>query len=73
MNGYAFVTSACCACGAWISYHPHKVPSIRVNGHREPLCRGCFARWNEIHRLDQGMPALLVDTEAYEPCPVEEL
>ena len=49
------VISPCCACGRIISCNPEIVPSLRVNGEREPLCPSCHARWNEIHRVSKGL------------------
>ena len=47
--GYAIVLGFCCSCHKHIEFNPHKVPSIRVNGEREPLCRECAERWNTLH------------------------
>ena len=69
MSGYVFVHGPCVACGILISYSPSHVPSIRVNGEREPLCRGCFAEWNRIHRTSKGLPALKIHPDAYNPEP----
>lgn len=46
---FMFMIGACIACSVRISFNPHKVPSIRVNGVREPLCRGCAQKWNRAH------------------------
>ena len=70
MSGYMMVHGCCVACRALISFNPNKVPSIRVKGNREPLCRGCFAKWNKIHRTDKGLEPLPIHPEAYEPEPV---
>ena len=67
MSGYVFVLGSCVNCQRSISFHPHKVPSVRVNGKREPLCRQCAERWNELH---EPVP---IQPDAYEPCPEEEL
>lgn len=73
MSGYAYIISPCINCGTIIHYHPHKVPSIRVNGNREPLCANCAGEWNRIHRTSKGLPAIPIDPEAYQPCPEHEL
>jgi hypothetical protein len=44
--GYAYCTSACFGCGRLFSYNPVRVPSIRVNGNREPICQTCVDRVN---------------------------
>lgn len=65
--GYMFATSSCVACRALITYNPNTVPSLTVNGHREPLCRTCFNRWNEIHRTSKGLDPVPLNPTAYEP------
>jgi hypothetical protein len=47
--GFMFVMGFCIACHTPISFNPHTVPSLRVNGTREPLCRGCANKWNKLH------------------------
>jgi hypothetical protein len=69
--GYYLVTSPCVSCKHVMSYHPHKVPSIRVNGTREPLCRSCIERANPI-RIENGLEAIPIAPDAYEPCAEEE-
>ena len=58
---------ACVNCGTFISFNPNHVPSLTVNGQREPLCRSCHARWNEIHRTAKGLPVISPHPQAYEP------
>lgn len=64
------VIGSCCACGVQIVFSPSRVPSLVVNGSREPLCRTCHARWNEIHRTSKGLPPVEAHPEAWEadPC-----
>lgn len=64
---YMFVVGECVACKTVITFNADKVPSIRVNGVREPICAGCFRRWNLIHRVNKGLNPLPLDPEAYEP------
>ena len=45
----------CISCGKAMCCSPTKVPSLRVNGIREPLCKTCYTRWNEIHRVSKGL------------------
>ena len=61
------VTGPCVACKALISYSPSHVPSIRVRGEKEPLCRACHAEWNRIHRVEKGLPPEKLHPQAYEP------
>jgi hypothetical protein len=67
--GYAIMMGFCVACGIPIQFNPHAVPSIMVNGKREPLCRGCAIRWNELHP-ENARP---IKDDAYEPIDENEL
>jgi len=65
--GYLTMLCDCCACGTLIQCNPDKVPSLRLNGKREPLCRACFGKWNEVHRTSKGLDPVALDPEAYSP------
>lgn len=69
MSAYVIVLGSCVACGTPIRFNPSFVPSIRVNGEREPLCRACFNAWNGIHRASEGLPLVPLHPAAYEPEP----
>lgn len=71
--GYAILMTHCCNCGKTIACNPVKVPSIRVNGTKEPLCRNCFNEWNKIHRTSQGLPPVELHPDAYGACQENEL
>lgn len=64
---YMFVVGQCVACHRTICFNPHHVPSLRVNGVREPLCEGCHGEWNRIHRTSKGLPPVEAHPEAWEP------
>ena len=73
---YAIMFGACINCNKLISYNPHKVPSIRIPnpktgelGPREPLCRDCAEKWNELHP-EAARP---IQPDAYEYILEEEL
>lgn len=70
---WALIHGLCVACKATISYHPHHVPSLTVNGQREPLCRTCHARWNVLHRTSKGLDPIPCHPDAYEPVHESEL
>ena len=70
MSGFMMCVGACVACKVTITFNPNRVPSITVNGQREPVCRNCFARWNEIHRISKGLEPLLIHPDAFSPEPV---
>jgi hypothetical protein len=67
--GYATMMGFCIACGKPISFHPHKVPSLMIDGKRQPICEGCANRWNGLHP-EQARPIL---EGAYGFFPEEEL
>ena len=67
------LTFACAACGAMATGHPHRVPSIVIDGERQAICRACFARWNAIHRTSKGLPPVPLLDGAYGPCGADEL
>ena len=66
---YVTVTSYCVACKVMITFNPDHVPSIRVNntGKKQPLCKACFHRWNQIHRVSKGLEPIQIHPKAYEP------
>lgn len=47
--GYAMMIGVCAACKQPVSFNPHKVPSLRINGVKREICRNCAERWNELH------------------------
>ena len=57
----------CAGCQRPIAFNPDRVPSIRVDGQREPICRGCHGAWNRIHRTSKGLEPVPLDPDAYEP------
>lgn len=70
--GYVFATSYCIGCDRLFTYNPHRVPSLRVNGEREPVCRDCIEIANP-QRVANGLEPFKIHPEAYEPMPEEEL
>lgn len=49
-----------------------KVPSIRVDGIREPICKRCIALANSI-REAKGEPTIKILSDAYEPAEENEM
>jgi hypothetical protein len=47
--GRAIMLGFCAACGRHIEFNPHKVPSLMIEGKREPICKSCAERWNILH------------------------
>lgn len=60
--GYLFVVGECIACKGFITFNPNLVPSLRINGVREPLCEACARKWGEIHKTP-----VTIAPGAYEP------
>ena len=69
--GYMMMVSPCVNCGKTLICNPDAVPSIRVNGTKEPLCENCFNEWNEIHRTSKGLEPVKLNPKAYEPAEEE--
>lgn len=65
--GFMFMHGFCVGCQTPISFNPNFVPSVRVDGIREPLCKSCFKAWNIIHRIDKGLEPVTLHPQAYEP------
>jgi hypothetical protein len=63
--GYVQAVSGCAACGKPFSYSITKVPSVVVNGSREPICRECVERANPI-REERGLARIEILPGAYE-------
>ena len=72
---YALVYSPCIGCGKVFGYNPHRVPSVRIDGERQPVCKECIEAENvKRKRLnDPELPILIYHPDAYEPIPEEEM
>ena len=70
--GYAIVHSPCIICRKIMAYNPHKVPSVRVLGMREPICRDCVNKANPL-RISKGLEPIHINPDAYEPIHESEL
>jgi len=72
-QGWVTVYGLCALCRKMIGFHPHHVPSIVVNGAREPICEPCFRRVQEAQR-QQGVPVTPdPPPDAYDGMPASEL
>ena len=65
--GFATMHSQCAACTTMISFHANHVPSLTIDGSRRAICRDCFERWNQIHRIDEGLDPIPLHPDAYSP------
>jgi hypothetical protein len=66
---FVLVYGYCISCKMEIQFNPVHVPSIPVDGNREPLCAGCFNKWNEIHRTSKDLEPVRLHPRAYEAEP----
>ena len=64
---YMYVLGSCVGCKTPIMFNADHVPSLRVNGTKEPLCESCFCKWNERHRTSKGLEPAPLSPQAYEP------
>ncbi len=55
-----------------ISFNPNKVPSIRINGRREPVCRPCVELANR-ERAKRGLQPFEIAPDAYDAIPEADL
>jgi hypothetical protein len=70
--GYMMAFGTCASCKRTFGFNPHKVPSVRVNNTREPVCEQCFNRLNVI-RKEKGLPEWTKHPDAYEAADESEL
>lgn len=71
--GYAIAMSPCAGCGRIFGYNPHLVPSVFVNGVREPVCADCVEAANP-RRVANGLePFPPPHPDAYQPIDESQL
>lgn len=63
--GFVAVLGPCIRCKRPFVYSPTRVPSIRVDGVREPVCQTCLDAVNPL-RVRGGFPPLVALPGAYE-------
>ena len=65
--GVVICYAKCAGCGLPMGCNPITVPSIRINGLREPICRACVDTANPL-RIANGLPPIEPAEEAYSGC-----
>lgn len=70
--GYVTLMANCIRCGRVFGCNPRKVPSIRVDAVREPVCEDCYHVLAAIQK-EHGMAVLPLDPDAYRPMDESEL
>jgi hypothetical protein len=69
---FAFAMGKCLLCPRTFTFNPVRVPSFRVNGVKEPICRECMVRVNE-ERVAAGVEPFDIAPDAYEAVDESEL
>jgi len=70
--GYVMAVGPCISCKRVFSYNPVRVPSVRIEGKREPICQACVDRINPI-RKKNGVPEIVPHIDAYGAADENEL
>ena len=71
--GYAFMIAPCLVCKNRFTFNPIRVPSFKVKGVKEPICRVCHIALNKL-RVEKGVPPFPEPhPDAYEACDENEL
>lgn len=70
--GYIIASGLCVGCQNVFAFNPMRVPSITINGRKEPVCRACVDRVNPL-RISNGLPPIEPLPGAYEYCDESEL
>jgi hypothetical protein len=65
VTGFMMVLGPCVGCGRLFTFSAERVPSVIVNGHREPVCQMCVDRANP-ERIANGLDPIVVLPGAYE-------
>jgi hypothetical protein len=72
MSGYAFCVGHCYGCKQLFTFNPLLVPSIDIQGSKEPICQSCAEKANPV-RTQNGLDPITPLPGAYDACPEEEL
>lgn len=70
--GYIQACSPCIGCKQIFFYNPMRVPSIAIDGVREPICINCVERINP-QRIANGLEPIVPLPDAYEACDESEV
>jgi hypothetical protein len=71
-GGVYMAFGECLRCRRPFAFNPVAVPSIRVDGIREPLCQDCFDALN-AERARLGLKPWPLQPDAYTPLPEGEM
>ena len=68
----ALCAGFCIGCKRLFTFNPMRVPSLAIDGAREPICRSCVDSANP-RRLANGLEPIVPLPDAYEACLETEL
>ena len=63
--GYVIVFGECYGCKQMFGFNPERVPSIRIEGVKQPICQSCVDRVNP-QRIANGLEPIRPLPGAYE-------
>ena len=69
--GYYSAIGRCAVCCQMFQFNPHKVPSVRIGGVREPICLDCVNEANP-RRKAAGIEEIVPLPGAYDSVREEE-
>jgi len=64
--GYVQCIALCVGCKQLFAFNAERVPSITIDGVKQPICRDCVARVNP-RRIANGLEPIVPLPGAYEP------
>ena len=64
--GWMFVLGECYHCRRLFTFNAELVPSVTINGRREPFCADCVELANPV-RIANGLDPIVPHPDAYEP------
>ena len=71
--GYVQALGHCILCQKVFSFNPIRVPSIRVDGKREPVCEECIRLKVNPYRESKGLEPVIPEPDAYDEVDEGEL
>jgi hypothetical protein len=70
---YVQALGHCILCEKVFAFNPLRVPSLRVDGERRPVCAECIQLKVNPYRESQGLEPVVPEPDAYEEIQEEEL
>lgn len=62
--GFVFCVGTCFGCKGPMTFNPNLVPSISINGVKEPICKTCVDKVNPV-RIKNGLEPIVLHPDAY--------